>query len=334
MPQFCPRRKRTARFGNMLPLPARHEPARKAGTMTTETIAASASGTWRLGDRTVNRLGYGAMRTMGMPGGAPSDRDTVLAVLRRAVELGVNHIDTAAFYFSALRSANELINAALAPYPDDLVITTKVGPGRGPSGEWLPAARPEQLRGQVEENIRQLGVDHLDVVNLRIGAGLERGEGSLADRFGALAELREAGLIRNLGISNVGAEHLTEALEIAPVVCVQNMYSLTTRREDDALLELCARHGVAFVPFFAVGAAVPGASPFAPADETGKDVIAAVAAAHGATPAQVRLAWTLHKGPNVLAIPGTGNLEHLTENVAAGALRLTDDELARLETIR
>ena len=155
--------------------------------MTTEMITAAASGTWRLGDRTVNRLGYGAMRTMATASGEPSDRDTVIAVLRRAVELGVNHIDTAAFYFSNLRSANELINTALAPYPDDLVITTKVGPGRGPAGDWLPEARPDQLRGQVEENLRQLGRDHLDVVNLRIGAGLERGAGTLAERFGALA---------------------------------------------------------------------------------------------------------------------------------------------------
>jgi aryl-alcohol dehydrogenase-like predicted oxidoreductase len=306
--------------------------------MTTETITAAAAGTWRLGDRTVNRLGYGAMRIMAKADGTPSDRDTVIAVLRRAVELGVNHIDTAAFYFSALRSANELINTALAPYPDDLVITTKVGPGRGPSGEWLPAARPEQLRGQVEENLRQLGRDHLDVVNLRIGAALERGEGSLADRFGALAELREAGLIRHLGLSNVGAEHLAEAMTIAPVVCVQNKYSLTTAREDDTLITLCAEHGVAFVPFFAIagGGNVSGAP--SKREQTDRDRAAAAAAEqvareHGVTPAQVRLAWTLHKGANVLAIPGTGNLEHLEQNVAAGALRLTDDDLARLDTI-
>jgi aryl-alcohol dehydrogenase-like predicted oxidoreductase len=306
--------------------------------MTSQTITAAASGTWRLGDRTVNRLGFGAMRTMAMADGSPSDRDTVVAVLRRAVELGVNHIDTAAFYFSALRSANELINTALAPYPDDLVITTKVGPGRGPSGEWLPDARPEQLRGQVEENLRQLGRDHLDVVNLRIGGGLDRGEGSLADRFGALAELREEGLIRHLGISNVGAGHLTEALSVAPVVCVQNKYSLTTAREDDALITTCAEHGVAFVPFFAIasGGNVSGApGNGAPSDRDRAAAAAAdeVAQAHGVSAAQVRLAWTLHKGPNVLAIPGTGNLGHLEENVAAGALRLTADDLARLDTL-
>jgi aryl-alcohol dehydrogenase-like predicted oxidoreductase len=307
--------------------------------MTTQTSStAAASGTWQLGDRTVNRLGYGAMRIMARADGSPSDRDTVIAVLRRAVELGVNHIDTAAFYFSALRSANELINTALAPYPDDLVITTKVGPGRDPHGEWLPGARPEQLRGQVEENLRQLGRDHLDVVNLRLGAALDRGEGSLADRFGALAELREEGLIRHLGISNVGAEHLTEALAIAPVVCVQNKYSLTTAREDDSLVARCAEHDVAFVPFFAIASGgnvsgAPGGGAPSARERAAAAAAEQVAREHGVSPAQVRLAWTLHKGPNVLAIPGTGNLDHLAENVAAGALRLTGDDLARLDTI-
>lgn len=297
------------------------------------TTTAAAAGTWLLGDRTVNRLGFGAMRLMSKADGGPSDRATAIEVLRRAVELGVNHIDTAAFYFSNLRSANELINTALAPYPDDLVITTKVGPGRDPSGDWLRVRDKKGLQGQVEENIRQLGLDQLDVVNLRIGEALDRGEGSIREPFEALAELRQEGLIKHLGISNVGPEHLKEALDIAPVVCVQNQYSLTTRREDDALIELCAEHGVAFVPFFAIAAPVPGASPFGPSDETGKDVIAAVAARHGATPAQVRLAWTLHKGPNVLAIPGTGNPAHLEENVAAAGLALSDEDLSELDTI-
>ncbi|GHF72766.1 aryl-alcohol dehydrogenase-like predicted oxidoreductase [Amycolatopsis bartoniae] len=282
--------------------------------MTTETITAAAAGTWTLGDRTVNRIGFGAMRLA-------SDREQSIAVLRRAVELGVNHIDTAAFYFSPLLSANELINSALYPYPEDLVLTTKVGPGRDPSGEFH-FARPEQLRGQVEENLRQLGRDHLDVVNLRLGDNLDRGTGSLADHFGALAELREAGLIRHLGISNVSAEHLAEAQAIAPVVCVQNMYGLSARREDDELLRLCGEQGIAFVPFFAIthGQEDPA--------------VEAVAAAHGATPAQVRLAWTLHQGPQVLAIPGTGNPEHLEENIGAGALRLSEEELRQLDPIR
>jgi aryl-alcohol dehydrogenase-like predicted oxidoreductase len=290
--------------------------------MTTETTTAAAAGTWKLGEFTVNRLGFGAMRVMSYADGRPMDRDRAIAVLRQAVELGVNHIDTAAFYFSSLRSANELINTALAPYADDLVITTKVGPGRDPSGNWLPEATPEQLRGQVEENLRQLGRDHLDVVNLRIGAALDRGTGSLAERFGALAELREAGLIRELGISNVGAEHLAEAQAIAPVVCVQNQYGLTVRREDDELVRICAEQGVAFVPFFAVASGVAEGAVYRRVE--------AIAAAHGVTPAQVRLAWTLHQGPNVLAIPGTGDPAHVAENVAAGALRLTEAQLAEL----
>ncbi|HEV2779188.1 MAG TPA: oxidoreductase [Actinophytocola sp.] len=293
-------------------------------TDTTTRRPAAAAGQWTLGDLPVNRIGFGAMRLMAGADGAPSDRDQAISVLRKAIELGVNHIDTAAFYFSSLRSANELINTALAPYPDDLVIVTKVGPGRDPSGNWLPPARPEQLRGQVEENIRQLGLDHLDVVNLRIGAGLEKGAGSLADRFGALAELREAGLIRHVGISNVTAEHLAEAQAIAPVVCVQNQYGLTVRREDDELVRICAERGVAFVPFFAIA----GGSAGDPAAAT----LERIARAHDATPAQIRLAWTLHRGPHVLAIPGTGNPAHLEENVAAGRIALSDDELAALDT--
>jgi aryl-alcohol dehydrogenase-like predicted oxidoreductase len=290
--------------------------------MSTETITADAAGTWSLGDLTVNRLGFGAMRLMSNADGTPSDRARAVAVLRRAVELGVNHIDTAAFYFSALRSANELINTALRPYPEDLVIATKVGPGRDASGNWLSPATPEQLRGQVEENLRQLGRDHLDVVNLRIGSGLERGTGSLADRFAALAELRDAGLIRHLGISNVSPEHLAQAQAIAPVVCVQNQYGLATRREDDEFIRTCGEQGVAFVPFFALAGGG--------ADER----VEAVARAHSASAAQVRLAWTLHQGPNVLAIPGTGNPEHVAINVAAAAVQLCDEELDKLSSIR
>lgn len=286
------------------------------------TITAAAAGTWTLGDLTVNRVGFGAMRLTGNADGTPSDRDRAITVLRRAVELGVNHIDTAAFYFSPLRSANELINRALAPYPDELVITTKVGPGRDPSGDWLPLAAPEQLRGQVEENLRQLGRDHLDVVNLRV-----HGTDSIAERFGALADLRDAGLIRHLGISNVTLEHLVEAREIAPVVCVQNPYGIAFRRSADDLLRACGEQGVAFVPYFAIAAAGREAG----ASGTDSDEVLAVARAHGATAAQVRLAWTLQRGPHVLAIPGTGNPDHLVANVAAGALRLSEDELALLD---
>jgi aryl-alcohol dehydrogenase-like predicted oxidoreductase len=294
--------------------------------MTSETITAAAAGTWKLGDLTVNRVGFGAMRLTGSAAfdlGTPSDRERSIGVLRRALELGVNHIDTAAFYFSSLRSANELINRALAPYPDDLVIITKVGPGRDPSGAWTPWARPEQLRGQVEENLRQLGRDHLDVVNLRVNQAV-----SIAEHFGALADLRDAGLIRHLGIANVRPEHLAEAQAIAPVVCVQNRYGLDVRSPDsDGFLRACGEQGVAFVPFFAIAGegretGVSGAD---------REEILTVARAHGASAAQIRLAWTLHRGPHVLAIPGTGDPDHLVENVAAGAIRLSDDELSRLE---
>jgi aryl-alcohol dehydrogenase-like predicted oxidoreductase len=285
------------------------------------SINANAAGTWQLGDRTVNRMGFGAMRLPMTSDGGPRDREQSVAVLRRAVELGVNHIDTAAFYFLGGLSSNELIHSALAPYPDDLVITTKVGPGRDEAGSFLHVSDKDALRGQVEQNLRELGLDHLEVVNFRIGQSLERGEGSLAEGFGALAELQQEGLIRHLGISNVDAGHLKEAMDIAEVVCVQNQYGLTTRREDDALLDLCAEHGVAFVPFFAIAAG------------SEQQVVSELAQTHGVSEAQVRLAWTLHKGPHVLAIPGTGDPAHLEENIAAAGVRLTEDELTRLDTI-
>jgi pyridoxine 4-dehydrogenase len=285
------------------------------------SINANAAGTWQLGDRTVNRMGFGAMRLPMTSDGGPRDREQSIAVLRRAVELGVNHIDTAAFYFLGGLSSNELIHSALAPYPDDLVITTKVGPGRDEAGNFLHVSDKDALRGQVEQNLRELGLDHLEVVNFRIGQSLERGEGSLAEGFGALAELQQEGLIRHLGISNVDAGHLKEAMDIAEVVCVQNQYGLTTRREDDALLDLCAEHGVAFVPFFAIAAG------------SEQQVVSELAQTHGVSEAQVRLAWTLHKGPHVLAIPGTGDPAHLEENIAAAGVRLTEDELTRLDTI-
>ncbi|WP_066360852.1 aldo/keto reductase [Herbidospora mongoliensis] len=297
--------------------------------MTTRTTPAAAAGTWTLGDLTVNRIGFGAMRLTGSVAfgpGVPGDRDRSIGVLRRAIDLGVDHIDTAAFYFSSRLSANELINRALAPYPDDLVITTKVWPARDPSGAWWWAT-PEQLRGQVEENLRQLGRDHLDVVNLRIPPS--RTTGSIADHFGALAELRDAGLIRHLGVSNAKPEHLAEAQAIAPVVCVQNPLGIGTPAEERELLHRCGEQGIAFVPFFAIA----GAGRESGATSAEHPQVLAIARAHGATPAQVRLAWTLRLGPHVLAIPGTGNPDHLEENVAAGTLRLSDDEMARLQTV-
>lgn len=297
--------------------------------MTTGTITAHAAGTWDLGDLPVNRLGFGAMRLTGSAAfhhGVPSRRDRSIAVLRAAVELGVNHIDTAAFYFSALRSANELINTALSPYADDLVIATKVGPHREYDGEWGTAARPEQLRGQVEENLRQLGRDHLDLVYLR-----RMRQDSIAEHFGALAELREAGLVRHLGISSVRPHHLAEARAIAPVVAVQNRYALDRPDPDaDELLRLCGEAGIAFVPFYAVAG---DAGEHGATDAHDANVLA-VARTHGVTPAQTRIAWTLSQGPHVLAIPGTGNPDHLRENVAAGAVRLTEEELNLLNAGR
>jgi aryl-alcohol dehydrogenase-like predicted oxidoreductase len=288
-------------------------------------IDASAAGTWQLGDLTVNRMGFGAMRLTGtaaFDGGVPRDRATSIAVLRRAVEVGVNHIDTASFYFSSLRSANELINSALAPYPRQLVIVTKVGPGRDPTGEWTPWATPEQLRGQVEENLRQLGRDHLDVVNLRM-----TGSGPIAEHFGALARLREAGLIRHLGVSNVDPAQLAEAQLVAPVVCVQNRFGLGSHHPDSPeLIRICGEQGIAFVPFFAVAGQF-GRGDGTPADHA---PTAVVAQAHGATPAQIRLAWTLNLGPHVLAIPGTGDPVHLEQNIAAGAIRLSTDDMRQL----
>jgi len=298
--------------------------------MPTSEINAAAAGTWTLGDLTVNRIGFGAKRLAGGAAfdlGSASDRDRVIGVLRRAVELGVNHIDTAAFYptyardqqamhdFTPLNWANELISRALAPYPGDLVIATKVGPAHD------GLARPDQLRGQVEENLRRLGRDHLDVVNLR-----QLGLDSIAEHFGALADLRDAGLIRHLGISNARLEHLAQAQKIAPVVCVQNRYGVDFGRVNDEMLRTCGEQGIAFVPFFAVTASGRQAGGVA-----SNNAVLAIARAHGATPAQVRIAWTLHRGPHVLAIPGTGNRDHLAENIAAGTLRLSAGELASLE---
>ena len=296
--------------------------------MTSETITADAAGTWTLGDLTVNRIGFGAMRLTGSAAfhfGTPSDRQRSIAVLRRAIELGVNHIDTAAFYFSSLRSANEIINSALSPYPDGLVIAAKVGPFRDYTGEWGTSARPEDLRGHVEENLRQLGRDHLDLVYLR-----RMRQDSIAEHFGALAELRDKGLIRHLGISDVEPRHLAEAQAIAPVVSVQNRFGLDSRnRVTDEMVRICGEQGIAFVPFFAI-AGDAGAEGATTAHD---EAVLAVARAHEATPAQVRLAWTLAQGPHVLAIPGTGNPDHLVENIAAGALRLTDDELSILNSL-
>jgi pyridoxine 4-dehydrogenase len=289
--------------------------------MTSHTVTAGAAGSWQLGGLTVNRMGYGAMRLTTGADGGPSDRDQVIGVLRRAREIGVNHIDTASFYISPLRSANELINTALAPYPGDLVIATKVGPGKDTWCNWTDRAGPDRLRGQVEENLRQLGRDQLDLVYLRV-----QDTGSLAERFGVLAGLRDAGLIRELGVSGVTTEQLAEARGIAPVVSVQNRYGVGAAPAEHEFLQACGEQGIAFVPYFAVarGALSKGGAGAA------TDLERAVARAHGASVAQVRLAWTLQRGPHVLAIPGTGSQAHLAENVAAAALRLTAAEMSAL----
>jgi len=283
---------------------------------------AAAAGTWRLGDRTVNRMGFGAMRLTGSRPfhyGVPRDRQTSIAVLRRAVELGVDHIDTASFYFSQTRSANELINSALSPYPEDLTIVTKVGPWRDEQGEWAASPGPEGLRGHVQENLRQLGRDRMDVVNLRFGE-----HGDIRPHVAALADLAAEGLVGQVGISAVSLDQLEAALTVTDVVCVQNRFAVDAP-EDLAILNRCGELGIAFVPFFAL-AGTGGAG--GPADEPAS--VREVASEVGATTSQVRLAWTLALGDHVLAIPGTGSVEHLEENVAAAAVRLTGDQVERL----
>lgn len=281
-----------------------------------------------MSDLKVNRIGFGAMRlpqtgAAFAPDSPPRDRDQAISVLRKTVELGVNHIDTAAFYFSTLRSANELINSALAPYPDGLVIATKVGPRRDPSGGWLPAATAAELRGEVEQNLRQLGLDHLDLVYLRA-----ENRSDLTDRFAALAELRDVGLVRHLGISAVGADQLAQAQAIAPVTAVQNPYGLGYRPQQDELIRLCGEQGIAYVPFFSITTANREAG-----GTSEPEALLAVAEARGATATQVRLAWTLARGPHVLVIPGTGDPLHLAENMAAADVHLSAEELAQLDAL-
>ena len=285
-------------------------------------IGITRAGTLRLGGSSVNRMGYGAMQLAG-PGvfGPPKDRDQALAVLREAVASGVNHIDTSDFYGPYV--VNQLIREALHPYPKDLVIVTKVGALRGADGSWNPAQSPAQLESAVHDNLRHLGVDAIDVVNLRItGAVHEPSEGSIGERFGALAELQRKGLIRHLGLSNVTAAQVAEARGIAPVVCVQNHYNLV-HRHDDALIDDLGRSGIAYVPFFPLG----GFSPLQ------SETLSTVAKRLGATPMQLALAWLLHRAPNILLIPGTSSLAHLRENLAAAAITIPADALSELNGI-
>jgi pyridoxine 4-dehydrogenase len=287
--------------------------------MTTATLP---GGTYSLAENlTVTRVGYGAMQLAGPHVfGPPADRDAAVAVLRETVRLGVTHIDTADFYGPHV--TNQIIKAALHPYPDELHIVTKVGAVRDAEGNWLPALAPQQLREQVHDNLRNLAVDVLDVVNLRVG-GFDRPEpGSLAEQFTALAELQQQGLIKHLGLSTVNAEQVAEAQSIAPVVGVQNFYNIANR-EDDDLIDSLAAQGIAYVPYFPLGGFTPLQS----------DTLHAVARRLDATPMAVALAWLLQRSPNILLIPGTSSVEHLRENVTGAGLVLPDDALAELNGV-
>jgi aryl-alcohol dehydrogenase-like predicted oxidoreductase len=273
------------------------------------------------GDLTVTRMGYGAMQLAG-PGvfGPPADRDAAVAVLREAVELGITHIDTSGYY--GPRVTNQIIREALYPYPEDLRIVTKVGAARDANGGWPEAQAPGQLRAQVEENLRDLGLDAMDVVNLRNPGQRGPQPGSIAGPFTALAELRQEGLIRHLGLSNVTAGQVAEARSTAPVACVQNHYNLASRGDDDLIGSLAAQ-GIAYVPFFPLGGFHPLQS----------GTLDAVAERLGAARMTVALAWLLHRSPNILLIPGTSSVAHLRENVAAADLALPADALAELDAI-
>jgi aryl-alcohol dehydrogenase-like predicted oxidoreductase len=279
------------------------------------------AGTFVLGDVAVNRMGYGAMQLAG-PGvwGPPKDRSAAEAVLREAVASGVNHIDTSDFY--GPHTVNALLREVLHPY-DGLTVVTKVGARRGEDKSWLPAQSVTELQQGVEDNLRNLKVDALDVVNLRLwGANHKANEESIAERFETLAKLRSQGKIKQLGLSNTSRAQVEEALTIAPVVCVQNEYNLA-HREDDAFIDWLAEKGIAYVPFFPLG----GFSPLQSSE------LSTVASEIGATPMQVALAWLLHRSPNILLIPGTSSVGHLRENLAAGSLELSADVLARLDGI-
>ncbi|MGY1711764.1 oxidoreductase [Geodermatophilus sp. SYSU D00758] len=285
------------------------------------TATAGRSGAFPLGDRSVHRLGYGAMQLAGPHVmGPPADRAGALAVLRRAVELGVDHIDTSDYYGPHV--TNEVIREALHPYPDDLVLVTKIGARRTPDGAWPEALSPAELRQAVQDNLDHLGLDVLDVVNLRMPGFSAPVQRSLAEPFEALARMQQEGLVRHLGVSNVTPQMLAEARSIAPVLCVQNHYNLV-HRGDDPVVDALAREGVAFVPFFPLGG-------FTPLQSAALETVARRLAA---TPMQVALAWLLARSPNVLLIPGTSSVAHLEENLAAGALVLGPRELEELDAI-
>ena len=285
------------------------------------SFSALPGGTWTLGDLTVTRFGYGAMQLAG-PGvmGPPADHDGALAVLREAVDLGITHIDTSGAYGPHV--TNRLIQEALHPYPDTLHVVTKVGSTRDPQGGWPPARRPEDLRRAVHENLADLGLDVLDLVNLRRGNAQGPVPGPIAEPFGTLVDLQRQGLIRHLGVSNATPEQVAQAQAIAPIVCVQNLYNLAYR-QDDELIDALAEQGVAYVPFFPLGGFLPLQSA----------ALATVAARRDVSPRAVALAWLLQRSPNILLIPGTSSTAHLRENVAGAGLVLSDDDRAELDTI-
>ena len=284
-------------------------------------IDISKAGTFRLGERSVKRLGYGAMQLAG-PGvfGPPKDHDSALAVLREAVASGVDHIDTSDFYGPHV--TNKLIREALHPYPKELTIVTKVGAVRGADASWNPALSPAELTSAVHDNLRNLGLEALEVVNLRVGGVHGPSEGSIEEQVEALAGLKQQGLIRHIGLSNVTAAQIEQGQGIAEIVCVQNLYNLA-HRDDDALIDMLAGKGIAYVPFFPLGGFTPLQS----------STLSDVAAGLGATPMQVALAWLLHRSPNILLIPGTSSVAHLRENLAAARLALSEEVLGALEGI-
>ena len=282
----------------------------------------SGAGSFPLGDRVVKRLGYGAMQLAG-PGvfGPPKDRDAAIAVLREAVASGVDHIDTSDYYGPYV--TNQLIREALHPYPDDLVIVTKIGARRGDDGSWNPAMTPEELKSAVHDNLRNLRLDVLEVVNLRImGSAHGPAEGPVEAPLTVLAELQRQGLVRHIGLSNVTSSQIEQGRRICDIACVQNMYNVA-HREDDDLIDDLARGGVAYVPFFPLGGFTPLQS----------SALNGVALRLGATPMQVALAWLIRRAPNILLIPGTSSLEHLRENLAAASLELPSDMAAELDAI-
>ena len=284
----------------------------------------SKAGTFRLGDRDVKRIGYGAMQLAGKGVfGPPKDRDEAIRVLRAAIEAGVDHIDTSDFYGPHI--TNHLIREALHPYPADLTIVTKIGALRGEDGSWNPAMKPKELTKAVHDNLRNLGLDAIDVVNLRMmGGGDDHGpaEGSIEAPLTVLAELQSRGLVRHIGLSNVTPTQLAEGRRLATITCVQNQYNLA-HRDDDAMIDALAADGIAYVPFFPLG----GFSPLQ------SDALDGEAKELGATPMQVALAWLLRRAPNILLIPGTSSVAHLRENLAVADVVLGDAAMGVLEGI-